>query len=270
MKKATVSQQNKIVAVIQARMGASRLPGKVLKKIAGKTLIEWIYYRLSFCKEVDQIVLATSVNSENDILEDHAKDINLACLRSSEDDLTTRYYDTAKFFKADAVVRICADCPLVDPSIVDRLVKIYREKQAPVDFVCNNTPPTYPHGMDVEVISTKTLEKLDREVKDPLYREWLTMTIIENPNEFKIVNVESDQNLRDIRLTVDYAEDLKLIEEIMTRLHKEGEIFYLEDILNFLEKNPELKKINATRVNTEIKDNVRKNTEFQGLKKSHG
>jgi len=248
-------------------MGSTRLPGKVLKKAMGKTLIEWIYYRLSFCKEIDQIVLATSVNLENDPLEDHAKNINLAYLRSSEDDLITRYYDTAKFFEADAVVRICADCPLVDPEIVDRLVRAYKQKQEKVDFVCNNTPPTYPHGIDVEVIPTKTLARLDREVKNSLYREWLTMTIIENPDKYTIFNIENDENLRNIRLTVDYKEDLELIEKIMEQLHKEGEIFYLKDILNLFKRDLSLKNINAMWVNTEIKDDVRKNEEFQGLKK---
>lgn len=263
--------RKKVVVLIQGRMGSTRLPGKVLRKVNGRTLIEWVHYRLSFAKEVDQIIIGTSIESSNDAIEALAKEKGIPCFRGSEDDLISRYYGTAKAFDADAIVRICADCPFADPTIVDTLVKVYRADDGKTDFICNNTPPTYPHGLDVEVIPTRTLARLDSEVEDTLYREWLTMTIVENRDRFSLMNIEGKEDLRHVRLTVDYAEDLALAEEIFVRLHKEGEVFTLPAIFTLLEREPALMEINAKWVNTKIDDSVRKNTEFQTLKtQAHG
>jgi len=255
----------KIVAVIQARMESTRLPRKALKKILGKTLIEWIYYRLSFCNKIDEIVLSTSINKENDELVDLAEEIGLEYYRGSEMDLVSRLYETAKKFSADAIVRITGDCPLVDPRIVDNLVEKYLKDSKNIDYVCNVLPPTYPDGMDVEIISSEILEKLDKEVKDQLYREWITTTIMENPDRFKILNFPYKKNISDLRLTVDYPEDFELTEKIFENLHQEGNSFYLEDILEFLKKNPELVKINEKWADKGIANNYR-SAEFHRLK----
>jgi spore coat polysaccharide biosynthesis protein SpsF len=261
-----LSKKKKVIALIQARVSSKRLPRKVLRKIADRTPIEWIGYRLSFCKEVDTIILATSTNPENDVLEAHAQEIGMECFRGSENDLINRCYDAAQEYAADAIVRVCADCPLVDPEIVDELVSIYKNGEESIDFICNNIPPTYPHGLDVEVIPTRTLKRLKDEVKKPLYREWLTMTIIENQDRYTIRNSAHAKNLQDLRLTLDYEEDLVLLEEIFKRLHKDGEVFLLKDIEQLFMAEPRLKDINARWVSIETKDNVRKNSEFQELK----
>jgi len=257
----------KIVAVIQARMGSTRLPQKAIKKILGKTLIEWAKYRLQFCETVDQIVLSTADTEENDILEEYAKEIGLEYYRGSEMDLVSRLYETAKKFSADAIVRITGDCPFVDPKIVDSLVKKYLEDQS-IDYVCNILPPTYPDGMDIEIISLTALERLDKEVEDKLYREWITTTIMENPDKFKILNFPYEKNISDFRLTVDYPEDFELAERIFKNLHKEGKVFFLEDILELFKKQPELIKINENRVDKGIVDNYR-SAEFHNLKKNN-
>ncbi len=254
----------KIVAVIQARLGSKRLPGKVLKKILGRTLIEWIYYRLSFCKEIGQIVLSTADTAENDKLAGHAKKIGLAYFRGSEKDLVSRLYNTAKKFSADAIVRITGDCPLVDPSLVDELVRAYRRKKS-LDYVCNILPPTYPDGMDIEILSFAALKRLDKEVKDELHREWLTTTIMENPKKFKILNIPYKRNLSYLRLTVDYPEDFKLAEIIFKKLYKEGEVFTTEDILKLFKKRSSLVKINEKWVDKTIIGNIRSG-EFHRLK----
>lgn len=233
----------KIVAVIQARLGSTRLPKKVLKTILGKTLIEWIAYRLGFCKEVDQVVLSTVDTKENDVLVNLAKAIGLKYFRGSEMDLVSRFYNTAKNFSADAVVRITGDCPLVDPKIVDLLISKFR-KQPSLEYVTNVLPPTFPHGLDVEVISLKALKRLDQEVKDKLHREWITTILMENPDKYKVLNVRYKKNISHLRLTVDYLEDFKLVEIIFKELHKKDKIFGLEEILDLLKRKPELVEIN--------------------------
>jgi len=253
-----------LVAVIQARMGSTRLPQKALKKIKDRTLIEWIKYRLSFCKEVDKVVFATSENKDNDPLAQHAEEIGLDYFRGSENDLIDRLLKTARKFKADAIVRITGDCPLVDPSLVDKLVKIYRGKEN-IDYITNVLPPTFPDGIDIEIISTKTLERLDKEVKNPLYREWITTTIMENLDKFNILNISNEENLFHLRLTVDYLEDFELVEKIIGKLHQEGKIFYLRDILDLFKKEPNLIKINEKWVDNNLVNNIRSN-EFHNLK----
>ena len=258
----------KIVAIIQARMGSTRLPQKAMRKILGKTLVEWARYRLQFCKNVDQIVLSTADTKDNDILVEHAKNIGLEYYRGSEKDLVSRLSETARKFSANAIVRITGDCPLVDPAIVDNLIKEYLKDWENTDYVCNVLPPTYPDGMDVEIISIKALEKLDRDIKDNLYREWITTTLMENPDKYKTLNIPYKKNISSLRLTVDYPEDFELTEKILRKLHKEGEVFFLEDVLELFKKEPELIKINENRVDKGIVDNYR-SAEFHSLKKNN-
>lgn len=257
----------KIVAVIQARIGSTRLPQKAIKKILGKTLIEWAKYRLEFCKNVDQVVLCTANTKDNDILAEHAAEIGLECYRGSEMDLVSRIYETAGKYSADAIVRITGDCPLVDPTIVDNLIEKYLKDWKNIDYVCNVLPPTYPDGMDVEIISAKALEKLDQDIKNELYREWITTTLMENPDKYKTLNVPYEKDISDLRLTVDFPEDFELTERIFENLHEEGKIFGLEDILELFEKKPELIKINENRVDKGIVNNYR-SAEFHKLKKN--
>lgn len=254
----------KIVAVIQARLGSTRLPGKALKKILDKTLIEWIAYRLSFCREVDQIVLSTADNEENSPLVDLAKSIGLKYFCGSEDDLVSRIYNTAKRFSADAIVRVTGDCPLVDPRIVDSLVIKFRQ-QSSLEYITNILPPTFPDGLDVEVISFKALKRLDREVKDKLRREWITTTIMENPGNFKTLNIKNKKDLSGLRLTVDYPKDFELVKRIFFKLHRPEKIFVLADILKLLNQEPMLSKINEKHVDKHIFNNIRSG-EFHKLK----
>jgi len=246
----------KIIGVIQVRVGSTRLPKKALKEVLGKTLIELIAERLSFCKELDDIVISTADTKENEVIESLAKKIRVPCYRGSETDLTRRLYETAKKFFADAIVRITGDCPLVDPAIVDRLIKAYKSDTS-ADLVTNVFPPSFPDGMDVEVLSVKTLERLDKEIADPLYREWLTTTIMEQPQSFKIINILHEENLAHLRLTVDYKEDLELIRNIFERLYEEEKVFHLADILNVLIKEPKLMNINKKWIDTTIINNSR-------------
>ncbi len=249
--------RKKVVAIIQARMGSTRLPGKALLTVSGRTLIEWIHYRLSFCKEIDQVVFSTSSGVDCDPLAALAEKIGLPVFRGSEVDLVSRIYETAKQFNADAIVRITGDCPLVDPAIVDKLVQTYRQAEE-VEYVCNVLPPTFPDGLDVEVMSFAVLERLNREVTDPLYREWITTTIMENPDKFAIVNVANEQDDQsDFRLTVDYQEDLDLVAKIFEALHRDGEVFTWPDILKLYQTHPELPAINEKWIDTTMVQGIR-------------
>lgn len=259
-----MKNRKKIIAVIQARMGSTRLPRKALKKILGKSLVEWIFYRLTFAKELDGIVLSTADSKENNELVKIAEHINLPFVRGSEKDLISRLHKTLERHNADAIVRITGDCPLVDSHIVDLLVSVYRNNPEK-GLVTNIFPPTFPDGMDVEVIPAKTLKRLNQEVRDPLYREWLTTTIMEHPDTFTIENVSYKRNVSSVRLTVDYQEDLDLIKEIIKQLHNEGSIFHLEDILLLLEREPALLDINKKWIDTTLINNSRLKT-FYNLK----
>lgn len=238
------SKKLKIVACIQARMGSTRLSGKVLKTILDKSLVEHERDKLMFCREVDQIVLTTSINKENDILAEHAKKIGLSFYRGNEMDLISRYIGTISKFDAEAIVRITADCPMVDPKIVDKLVKIFRENAGRYDFVTNIYERTFPKGLDVEVLSADTIRKLDEIVKDPVYREIFTSYIMQHPEDFKIYNFLNVKNLSDLRWTVDYQEDFDFVANIYKKLYESGKIFIMKDILLLLMKEPKLTQLN--------------------------
>ena len=238
----------KIVAIIQARMSSTRLPGKVLKDICGKPMLWHIHNRLRHAKLVDQVVIATS-NRKSDVpIVRFAEENEIPCYAGSELDLLDRWNKAIKKFKADAVVRVTGDCPLADPTIVDKVVKYYLEK-GPFDFVSNSRPKaTYPDGLDVEIYAAKALEKAWKEIRDPFLREWGSANFFEHPEKYSLANLENNEDLSHMRWTVDYQDDLDFVREIYRRLYRQDSIFLMEDILNLLNKYPELMKINKSHV----------------------
>lgn len=225
-----------ILAVIQARMGSTRLPKKVLVDIEGKPMLRRIYDRLSFCKNVDKIAIATSNQDKDKIILDFAKENNIESYAGSENDIVDRMYQTALKFKAEAIVRITGDCPLADPHLIDEIVQKYKENKE-LDFISNVHPPTFPDGLDIELISFKALTKLWKATRgDTFNSEWFNNCIKENPDKFKTQNIEHKENLSALRWTVDYKEDLEFVESVYKSFEEE-EIFYMEDILGLLEKN---------------------------------
>lgn len=252
-----MTKKHNIIAAIQARMGSTRLPKKALRKIRGKTMIEIIYKRLSACAKIDRIVLTTSISKENDILAEHAKKIHLPCYRGSEEDLISRYLGTFETFGASAIVRITADCPLVDPALVDKMVSIYQKEGGTFDFFTNGSPPTFPDGLDIDILPLPLVKRLNKEVRTPLYREWLTVYICEHPKEFRIYNMTNKKDLSPVRLTVDYKEDLQLVRKIFAALGKNGRVFSLDQIMDYLDKRPQLLEINKKWVDAVIIRNIR-------------
>jgi spore coat polysaccharide biosynthesis protein SpsF len=237
----------RVVAAIQARMGSSRLPGKALLPIRGRSSVEWIAERLRHCRELETVVVSTSVEPENNAIADLAARIGLDCVRGSEMDLVQRLALTAAVTGAEALVRITADCPLVDPQLVDDVVATWRRSRGELEYVCNVFPPTFPDGLDVELLSRDVLERLDREVADPFFRESLTAYIREHSATFRWDNRPCDENLIHHRWTLDYREDLEFMEAVLQELGPERTDFAMRDVLALLERRPELSEKNRHR-----------------------
>jgi glutamate-1-semialdehyde 2,1-aminomutase len=202
----------RIIAIVQARMGSTRLPNKVMQPIGeNMPMIGALLLRLSRSKEIDKIILATSNDPRNQPLVEYVDKLGFDVFKGSENDILDRYYQVATKYGADVVVRITGDCPLVDPDIVDKIVRVY--KSSDVDCACNTNPPTYPDGLDVEVFSFLALMAAWKEAKTHAEREHVTLYIYES-GKFKIKNITNNENFSNERWTVDEPEDYKVIKSI--------------------------------------------------------
>jgi len=238
----------KIVAVIQVRMGSTRLPGKVLADVLGQPMLSHIIDRLRFAKRVDQVVLATSAADTDAPIRAFADKHAIPCFAGSELDVVDRLYGAARQFGADAIVRITGDCPLADPKMVDEVVGTYFSDAKALDYVSNVLPRSYPDGLDTEVYPTKTLGRLCEEIADFPARESFPIYLWNNKQKFRIANVASPIDLSALRWTVDYEEDLTFVREVFRRLYRKGEFFSMPDVLGLMKANPELAAINAKYV----------------------
>lgn len=232
-----------IIGILQARTKSSRLPQKVLRKIKDKTLLELYINRIRKSRLIDNIIIATTTEPEDNIIENLAKKIKIDCFRGSENDLIDRYYQCAKKYNADIIVRLCSDDPFVDYQIVDRAIQIFKDNQA--DFVTNHFDPTYPEGLDIEVYSIGALEKSWQEAKLLSEREHVFPYVQNNQDQFKIINFTQDKDYSHLRWTIDYECDYEMTKVIYDYLYGKKPIFLQEDILQLLEKHPEISEINA-------------------------
>lgn len=232
----------KICAIVQARMGSSRLPGKVLAMILRKPMVWYVVNRLKLSKKLNEIILSIPDSKENNVLEQFAKSNKIKCFRGSEEDVLSRYYETAKKFKSDTIVRITSDCPLIDSEIVDKVVE--EHLQSKTDYTANVLKRTYPRGLDVEVLTFEALEKSFKEARTKAHREHVTLYIREHPEKFKRVSVENEKDFSHFRWTVDRRGDLEFVREVYKRLYKGGKIFLMAEIIKLLKEEPELLEIN--------------------------
>jgi len=232
----------RIGAVIQARIGSTRLPGKVLLKIVGRPILWHMVERLKHTKLIDEIIVAMPDTKENDILEDFCKSNNIKYFRGPEEDVLSRYYLAAKKYKYDIVLRLTADCPLIDPEIVDLIVKKHLSSGA--DYASNIQIRTYPKGMDVEVLNFQALEKAYNEAEDSADREHVTLYIRKHPSIFKQAKTVNNKNLSSMRWTVDEEKDLDFVRKIYDKLYQEGKIFSMQKVLKLLKEKPQLSEIN--------------------------
>jgi spore coat polysaccharide biosynthesis protein SpsF len=238
-----------IVAIIQARMGSTRLPGKVLKDIAGKPVLWHEINRLKETKLINEIVVATTRKAEDQQIITLAADSGVKSYAGNEEDVLDRYYQAAKKYRADVIVRVTSDCPLLDPDIVDEVIRYFSENT--FDYVSNtwasaqgDSKQTYPVGLDTEVFSFEALKRAWKEAKLPSEREHVTPYIWKNSKLFKIGHVGYRKDLYYMRWTLDYDKDLLFIREVYKQLSNRGLTFRSGEIISLLEKNPELLDLN--------------------------
>ncbi len=233
----------KLVAIIQARMGSTRLPGKVSLDLAGEPMLARCVNRTSRAQTPDEVVVATTVQSADDAIVDLCTERGWPCFRGSEDDVLDRYYRAAIAHHADVVVRITSDCPLIEPGVVDRVVQEFLDLQPGIDYACNVLPRrTFPRGLDIEVMRFDVLERAWREDPNPAWREHVTTYIQGNPNLFHIHGITNEVDYSHMRWTVDTPEDLAFVRCIYD--HFGHDRFSWREVLVVLEGHPEWLGIN--------------------------
>ncbi len=237
----------KVLAIVQARMGSTRLPNKVMKLITGVPMIELLLARLANAKEVDQIIVATSKDERNLPLVAHVQKLGYVCEQGSEDDVLDRYLQAAKAHQADIIVRITGDCPVVDPDLVDKV--IYSFKIANVDYFSNVDPPSYPDGLDIEVFTFEALYRASIETRDPFDREHVT-PYFRKPGKYKTEAMHHSKDLSALRWTVDEHADFEVIEKVFKYFHPKID-FTWGDILALQKQKPEIFNINQHIVRNE-------------------
>jgi spore coat polysaccharide biosynthesis protein SpsF len=234
-------------------MGSTRFPGKILKDIQGKPMLWHVINRVNYSNLIDKIVIATTDNKEDDKIEGFCKTNDISSYRGSQKDVLDRYYQVARIYQVDLIIRITSDCPLIDPDIIDKAIEHYLNNKEKVDYVSNTLERTYPRGMDAEVFSFGVLEKVWQKAKKQYEREHVTPYIYENPDTFNLSCIKNENDLSYLRLTVDEEKDLELVIGIYKKLYKKNNIFYLEDIVKLFEEYPELKSVNETVKQKNIK-----------------
>ena len=231
-----------VVAIIQARTGSTRLPNKIFSKLNGYDLLYHVVNRLKPSKEINNIVIATTSSSKDNSVEKWCLENSISFYRGSEKNVLKRYYNAAKEFNADIIIRVTADDPFKDFRIIDKAIKILKEND--YDFVCNNSPVSFPEGLDVEVLTMDSLSESFLNSKSSFEQEHVTQYIHRNKINFKIFNIKNNKDYSHYRWTIDTKEDYSFVREIYKHLFDENSIFTTEDIYEFLEKNPHLLKIN--------------------------
>ena len=224
-------------------MGSTRLHGKVMMPINGRPLIDYMIERLKHSEFLEQIVFATTDAQMDKPIVDWCKQSTVACFQGDEDDVLSRYYHCAKQFDASIVIRMTSDCPLIDPKIIDEVVKSYLE-QDDVEFSSNTVPLPclYPDGMDVEVFSADLLERAHNEAQLPSEREHVTF-FMWRTGKFKTFRLDPLEDISQYRFTVDYPQDFEVIKAVLEQLYVKNQTFSMNDLINFMNENPHLMEL---------------------------
>lgn len=231
-----------IGVIIQARVGSSRLPGKVLLEVMGKTILEYVIERVRESKKLEQVIVATTNKKKDKPISDLAKKLKVDLYRGSENDVLDRYYQAAKKFQLEHIVRITADCPLIDSKVIDNVVDYYFDSGA--DYSSNTLEETFPDGQDVEVFSLESLKEAWQNAELLSEREHVTSYIIKNKDSFKLTSFKNSTNLSLKRWTLDEKEDFVLIKSVIENLYPSNPGFRMDDILFFLRNNPQIDQVN--------------------------
>lgn len=236
-------RRGRVVGILQARMSSTRLPGKVLKPILGRPMLFRQLERLALCKNVDNLVVATSERQDDDPIGEFCAFEGITCYRGSLPDVLDRFYRCALENGADHVVRFTGDCPLIDPAFVDILVEFYLGQDIAYATYCR--PPSLPDGLDAEIFSFSALETAWREAVDSYEREHVTPFIVRCPKRFLAANWTYRENLSHLRWTVDEPEDFTFVTRVFQELYPKKANFVMQDVLDLLTNKPELSALNA-------------------------
>jgi spore coat polysaccharide biosynthesis protein SpsF len=255
VEEALIARDPGVIAIIQARMGSSRLPGKVMKDVGGEPMLFRVVVRARRAQTVGRVVVATTTDKSDDPVDAFCQSRGIPCFRGDPFDVLDRYYQAAILFEARTIVRLTADCPVIDPKEIDRTVNAFNA--AGVDFAANRLPPpwkrTTPIGMDTEVVSFDALKRAWREADATYAREHVMPYLYEEEGRFRIMLVDHEPDLGHLRLTVDTPDDLALIRRIYAYFENTDD-FSLDEVLALLEQHPELLQINASVEHKGFKD----------------
>lgn len=238
----------KIIAIIEARMTSTRLPGKVMRKICGKSVLELLVERLKRSKLIQEIVIATTLNKSEDIIVHLCRRLKIRCYRGSENDVLKRVLEAALTNKADIIVEITGDCPLVEPTVVDECIrKFLTGKYNYVSTGCLET--TFPNGLSVQVFPTKVLAEVNALTNNPIDHEHVSLYIYKHPERYRLGNVKARGDLYwpELAITLDTPADFKLIKIIFEKLYPDNNEFTAYDVIHFLKKNLKLTKFNEDK-----------------------
>ena len=236
----------KVVCLVQARVGSTRLPGKILKEICGKTILHHEIDRLKKCKEIDEIVIATTDKEDDDKIVNEAKKLSVKYFRGSENDVLSRFYYSAKENNADIIVRVTSDCPCIDFEILDKMLIYFKEKykEKQVDYLSNTIKRTYPRGYDIEIFTFSALEKSYINAEKEYEREHVTPYIYDKTNNFLKLPFENKDDYSEYRVTLDTIEDFIVIKNIFENLYYKNPYFKLNDVVQYLNDNLHIVDIN--------------------------
>lgn len=237
------------LAIIQARMGSTRLPSKVLKDLAGKTVLEHVIERVRTCKLINEVIVATTINRVDLEIVRFCAQQGIRVFVGAEDDVLDRYYQAARLIAPSNVVRITSDCPMIDPEIIDQIIALHLDGR--FDYTSNTLEETFPDGLDAEVLTFETLATAWREATLKSEREHVTPYIKNHPSEFKLKSFRNERNLSSMRWTIDQPEDYRFLSELFRRIYLKKSSFRMADVLKELEKDPALLKLNSGIIRNE-------------------
>lgn len=232
-----------VTAIIQARMTSTRLPGKVMKKVLGRPLLSYLIERVRCCKGIKDIIFATTLNPEDDSIATFGSNEGVNVFRGSENNVLERFYEAATMFDARHIMRVTADCPLIDPDILYMLIEYYFAES--FNYVSNCVHPTLPDGLDAEIFNFETLDYSYKHALLPSELEHVTPYIRSHPEIFKIGNWTYHEDLSQLRWTVDEPEDFEFVRQVIEALYPVNRDFRMNDVLELVQQRPDLARINT-------------------------
>ncbi len=241
--------------IVQARMGSTRLPGKVMFPLAGRPVLAHVVERLQRCRTVDTVVLATSIRPENDVIAAWARALGVPCVRGSEEDTLGRFYLAAVEHRLDVIVRVSGDCPLIDPGVLDQMVERFRQLQrseSGCDYLTNILERTFPRGLDVEIFTLDALTQSHQEDHDIGSREGVTVYILTHQDQFRLANFARQTDESHHRWTLDTPSDYMLLSNVYDALYPTEPTFSYQDVLELLAGHPSWRSLNADEVQREV------------------